>query len=87
MKPILDDFQPDLLMLDMVMPGRDGIELVNQLRDCPKRMRIAFVTSATPDYLDYAKALSETRLQQIVETYRKPLRPSDVDSLLMRSPG
>ncbi|GAB4575947.1 MAG: hypothetical protein Tsb008_18200 [Rhodothalassiaceae bacterium] len=79
---VLGEYAPDLLMLHIVMPGRDGIELVAHLTGLPKDTRILFVSASRSDYLSYARAISETRLERPVETRMKPLRPDDFAELL-----
>ncbi len=41
-----EEFQPNLLLVDVVMPGLDGGNLASQLQTCPKRrgMPIVFLT-------------------------------------------
>lgn len=41
----LDNFEPDLIFLDIKMPGKDGIEFVNELQYIDGKPKIVFVTA------------------------------------------
>lgn len=45
---IARDYVPDLLLLDMMMPGMDGFELLAQIKQCPPLLRlpVVFLTAA-----------------------------------------
>jgi two-component system, OmpR family, response regulator len=44
---IIDDFKPDLCLLDVMMPKMDGVETLKRLRDIPgyDRLPVAFMTA------------------------------------------
>ncbi len=44
-----EDFRPDILLLDVEMPGQSGVELAKRLRRLDKVMQIVFITA----YSDY----------------------------------
>jgi two-component system OmpR family response regulator len=49
----IDEFRPDLIILDVMLPDQDGIELARRLRDGHSRTPIIFLTArdATEDKL------------------------------------
>lgn len=69
---ILEDFLPDLLILDIMMPEIDGVELCRMIRAKPKfnDLLIAFLTARIEDYSQIA-ALNVGGDDYIL----KPIRP------------
>jgi len=65
-------FQPHLVILDVIMPGMDGIEICHELRNIPtlQKTLIAFYTARGEDYSQIA-AFSAGADDYIV----KPLKP------------
>ena len=80
--------RPDLIVLDIMMPGMDGVEVCNQLRQLPefKHTLITFLTARSEDYSQIAG------FDAGADDYiTKPVRPkvfvSKVKALLKRSGG
>ena len=44
-----DGLRPDVLLLDVIMPGEDGISAAREIRQYDKRVKIVFLTSS-PEY-------------------------------------
>ena len=78
--------RPDLVVLDIMMPGMDGVEVCNQLRSTPgmEGTLIAFLTARTEDYSHIAGY--EAGADDYIN---KPVRPkvfvTKVQALLKRS--
>jgi len=87
----------DLLLLDMVLPGRDGLEILRQVRNArptlpviilsargEERDRIAGLKAGADDYV--VKPFSVDELLARVEAVlrRSPARPTDVHELPIR---
>ena len=63
--PAIDSFKPDLLVMDLMMPGMDGVAIVRQLSADPEKSRVpVLICSALPN----GKALVEEfmQVQQVV---------------------
>ena len=82
---LLDDFMPNLIVLDVRMPGMDGIETCEQIRLNPKynNILITFLTARSEDYSQVAG------LEAGADDYiNKPIKPkvlvSRVKALLRR---
>jgi CheY-like chemotaxis protein len=61
LKLIRDGLEPDILLLDIVMPGMDGIELLSNLRKeglVKKAVIIMLTNQGLPDDIARAKALN-----------------------------
>ena len=85
---IIDDFMPHLIVLDVMMPGMDGIETCEQIRLNPKfnNILITFLTARSEDYSQVAG------LEAGADDYiNKPIKPkvlvSRVKALLRRKGG
>lgn len=66
------DFQPTIIMLDMVMPGMDGNELLLWLLQQGYAADLIITTGYSPDYASEAKLLAEFKGLRAVTTLVKP---------------
>jgi CheY-like chemotaxis protein len=66
-------FKPTTIVLDIVMPGMDGIELVGWLGSLQSSARLIIVTGYAPDYAANAKILAEYKGLGPVTTLHKPI--------------
>ena len=69
----LDEFTPDIMVLDIVMPGEDGIEFLNWFSRQPYETRVILVTGYNPHYMEMAEKLSSLTGTQIITTLQKPV--------------
>jgi len=80
----LDSFKPDLILLDMILPGLDGFEILKRLKSNSKWKNIpVFVVSNLDKIPDVksAKVLeaeeyfikAETKLEEIIQKVKKRL--------------
>lgn len=66
-------FQPTTVIIDMVMPGIDGNELIAWLAEQQSLSRLIIVTDYHQDYADHAKILAEFRGLSPVTSLHKPI--------------
>lgn len=85
---IIEEFRPSLIVLDVMMPGMDGIETCEIIRSNPKYddIIITFLTARSEDYSQVAG------LEAGADDYiKKPVKPkvlvSRVKALLRRKPS
>lgn len=85
---MLNQFKPDLIVLDVMMPGIDGVEVCEAIRssESSKNVLICFLTARAEDYSQIAG------LEAGADDYvSKPIRPkvlvSRIKALLRRSAG
>lgn len=78
-------FAPHLILLDVVLPGMDGIETCHELRQVPtlKNTIIAFYTSRSEDYSQIA-AFGAGADDYIIKPVKPPVLASRVQALFRR---
>lgn len=70
---VLADFTPDAIMLDLMMPGTDGVELLKTLADKVKNAKIALMSGTDARVLNSARRLGSAHGLNIIKTLEKPL--------------
>ena len=75
-------FSPTTIVLDIVMPGMDGIECVVWLGSLQSSARLIIVTGYAPDYAANAKILAEYKGLGPVTTLHKPIEISRLRATL-----
>ena len=75
-------FKPTTIVLDMIMPGMDGNELVLWLAKERCTARVIIITGYTPDYATHAKTLAEFKGLRPVTTLHKPIEISRLRAVL-----
>lgn len=87
--------RPDIVMLDILLPGENGIDLARWIYELDERPIIAFIT-ASPDFAFHGygvnalaymlKPLTDASLASFLEACEKRLRLSGVARLAVRCP-
>jgi len=75
--------EPDIVVLDIVMPNVDGLELLHYLADRKCRSRILVMTGYNEIYLQHAKSLGELYGLPNVQTLTKPIELPDIEKALL----
>ena len=83
-KSLYKVFDPDVAVIDIVMPGVDGLELVQWLAERGATLHVVIVTGLTPDYSTYAKKLGEAKGLGSVTSLTKPVRLAELQEVLTR---
>lgn len=68
-----ESFKPDMVILDLVMPEVDGIELAQWLAHVRSKARVVFLTGHNPRFTDAARHLAENGDLKSVTTLTKPV--------------
>lgn len=78
------EFKPDLLVLDIVMPGEDGIEFLQWFseEDKKKDIQVILVTGFNPHYMEMAEKLGSLSGINILTTLQKPVHLADLREAL-----
>ena len=66
-------FQPEAIMMDLMMPGTDGVELLRQLSSQLKGVRIALMSGSDARVLGAAQRLGAAHGLTILTTLEKPI--------------
>jgi CheY-like chemotaxis protein len=77
-----EPFAPTMIILDMVMPGIDGNEVIAWLAKRGCTARLVVMTGYHPDYADHAKILAEYKGLGPVKTLHKPIDIRTLRSVL-----
>ena len=77
-----ESFRPSTIVLDMIMPGMDGNELVLWLARQEATARLIIISGFNPDYAANAKALAEYKGLGPVVTLQKPVDLADLREAL-----
>ena len=78
----LDEFMPDLMVLDIVMPGEDGIEFLNWFSSQSFEAKVILVTGYNPHYMEMAQKLSALSGTKVITTLQKPVHLQDLRNAL-----
>ncbi len=70
---IYESFDPNVIVLDLVMPEVDGVELAHWLAHEKSQAKIIFITGHNPRYADAAQDLADKGDLVSVTTLSKPV--------------
>ncbi|MEO3428081.1 response regulator [Pelagibius sp. CAU 1746] len=73
---------PQVVILDLVMPGTDGIELLRFLAKQRSRARILLMSGFDPRIRDAARLLGEAHSLDMAGVVAKPVRAAELRRLL-----
>ncbi len=73
---ILDDDPPQLVFLDIKMPGLDGIEILRKLQGDPKKVGVVIITASNQEGIE-----DEAKSYGVIDYLKKPLDIFEVDRI------
>jgi len=73
---------PDTIVLDLVMPEKDGIEILNWLIEFGYSGKLVVATGYNPDFARMTAQLAVARGRMSVTTLAKPVRLGDLRAAL-----
>lgn len=78
----LGDWKPGRILLDLQMPGTDGIEILRALAEAKCSADIVIMSGFDEKVIESARRLGEERGLKISATIRKPFRIDEVENAL-----
>lgn len=76
------DFEPDVVMLDMIMPEKDGIDVLNEMLLVGARCRFVLTSGLSNAYLRLGEQVARFHDGARVSVLRKPFRRAELLSAL-----
>ncbi|HET6630450.1 MAG TPA: EAL domain-containing response regulator [Woeseiaceae bacterium] len=78
----LKDFRPSLLILDLKMPGVDGVQLLHQVKEGQSDAQVMVVSGMDQRVLNTAEKLGRSQGLQMLGVLQKPLQRADLERRL-----
>ena len=75
-------FQPDVVMLDMIMPEKDGIDVLNEILLTGIPVKVVLTSGFSDSYLRLAEGVAKFHEHENVSILRKPFRREELINLL-----
>ena len=80
----LQTHRPTIIMLDIAMPGRDGVELLGYLVAANYAGKVVVMSGSHPSYIQMSSAIARNRGLDLAGALPKPFRKQAVADLLTR---
>lgn len=79
--------QVDVLVLDLLMPGIDGIEVIRRVAMTAHRPQLLLMSGLERRTLDAARAVAAAKGIHVCDVIRKPFRPAELRQLFEKHCG
>lgn len=83
----ISGFAPDIVMLDLLMPGTDGVELLRLLADQIKNAKVCLMSGSDARVLNSARRLGSAHGLNVVAALEKPLDINAIRAALDQMSG
>lgn len=80
-------YRPDVLVLDMIMPEKDGIDVLNEILLTGIPARIVLTSGFSDAYLRLAEGVAKFHDTDSVSILKKPFRRDELIALLKEAVG
>lgn len=81
----LKDFRPSLLILDLKMPGVDGVQLLHQVKECGCDPQVMVISGMDQRVLNTAEKLGRSQGLQMLGVLQKPLQRKELEMRLKQA--
>lgn len=82
-----EKFKPTIVVLEIVMPGVDGLELMQWLAERKSTVHLIIASGYAPMYADLARKLAQAKGLRPVTILPKPVKPAELRAALAGSLG
>ena len=76
------NYKPDVVMLDMIMPEKDGIEVLNEILLTGIKTKIILTSGFSDAYLRLAEGVAKFHESNDIAILRKPFRRDELIAML-----
>lgn len=80
------EFRPDVVILDMIMPGKDGIDVLHEILLTGFPTRVVLASGLSQSYVRLAQQVAKFHNAKHVAVLRKPFRREDLIQVLQATP-
>jgi CheY-like chemotaxis protein len=81
------DYQPDVVILDIVMPGKDGIDVLNDIMNSGIPTHVVLTSGVSEGYLRLGEAIARFHGGNPVRVLKKPFRHNELVQILANIAG
>jgi len=81
---VFEEYRPDIVLLDMIMPEKDGIDVLHEILMTGIPARIVLTSGFGAAYLRLGEGVARLHDQALISVLKKPFRRKELDSLLTR---
>jgi two-component system, OmpR family, response regulator MtrA len=81
------EYNPDIVLLDMIMPGKDGIDVLNEILATGVPTKVALISGFGDGYLNLAESLAAFHGADRFPILKKPFRNEQLIELLTAMAG
>jgi EAL domain-containing protein (putative c-di-GMP-specific phosphodiesterase class I)/ActR/RegA family two-component response regulator len=79
--PTLAEFKPEFILLDLLMPGTDGVELLRLLAEHVKTAKLCLISGSDARVLNSARRLGSAHGLDVIAALEKPLNIAALNAL------
>jgi DNA-binding NtrC family response regulator len=76
------DYRPDVVMLDMIMPEKDGIDVLNEILLTGIPVKVVLTSGFSDAYLRLAEGVAKFHENENVSVLKKPFRRDELVKVL-----
>jgi CheY-like chemotaxis protein len=80
---VFADYRPDIVLLDIIMPEKDGIDILHEILTTGRSIRIVLTSGFSESYLRLAEGVAKFHGVDLPYVLKKPFRREQLVDLLL----